>query len=124
MATKTQEARFSDGVFWETEQNYTREEVTILSGENLAASDVVGKVTASGKYVAYDNAASDGSQAAAGVLVVAVDASDADTLGAIVIRGPAIVNPDGLGWNTQDAAAQTAGLVDLAALDIIERTGV
>jgi hypothetical protein len=44
----------------------SRETITVLSGQNLEAAAVLGKVTASGKYKALDPAASDGSQTAAG----------------------------------------------------------
>jgi hypothetical protein len=43
---------------------HSREEVTIVSGQNLVAGAVVGKITTGGKYTAYDNVAVDGSQAA------------------------------------------------------------
>jgi head decoration protein D len=38
----------------------SRETITILSGQNLTAAAVLGKITASGKYKALDPAASDG----------------------------------------------------------------
>ncbi|CDO34052.1 head decoration protein [Novosphingobium sp. KN65.2] len=99
---------------------YHIKEVTLTSGENLVAGAVVGKVTTGGKYVAYDNTASDGSETAAGILYAAVDASGGDVTNArIVFRGPAIVNGNDLTWDAaNDAAAITAGKADLDTLGI------
>lgn len=106
----------------EFDPEFNREVVTVVSGQALAAGAVIGKITLSGKYAAYDNAAADGTEAAAGILYAAVDASAADAEGVAILRGPAVVNTAELVWDAgQDAAAQTAGLVDLAALDIIAR---
>ncbi len=54
-------------------------------GQALEAGAVLGKVTASGKYKAFDPAAVDGSEAAAGVLYGAVDASAADAEGVAIV---------------------------------------
>jgi hypothetical protein len=77
--TELQEGRYA-GEFVVSEGNgrISRETMTVLSGQSLQAGAVLGKVTASGKYKALNPAASDGSQAAAGVLYDAVDASGAD----------------------------------------------
>ena len=56
----------------------SRETVTVLSGQNLQAGAVLGKVTASGKYKALDPAAADGSQIATVILYDAVNASAAE----------------------------------------------
>lgn len=61
--------------------------VTIASGNNLAAGTVLGKVTASGKYVAYASGASDGSENPVGVLSKNVDATSEDKTGSIYLRG-------------------------------------
>jgi len=53
---------------------------------------ILGKITASGKYVAHDPAASNGTQMAAAVLWDSVDASGGDKNAVVLIRGPAIVN--------------------------------
>ncbi|MBB4267725.1 head decoration protein [Roseospira visakhapatnamensis] len=121
MTTLTEDLH--DGGFVASEGNghISREAVTIVSGQTLKAGAVIGKITASGKYAAYDNAATDGTQMAAGVLYGAVDASGADATGVAIVR-MAEVATDGLVWGaSQDAAAKTAGLADLAALTIIAR---
>jgi hypothetical protein len=64
----------------------SRETITVLSGQKLQAGAVLGKITASGKYKALAPAAVDGSEAAAGILYDAVDASAADAEGVAIVR--------------------------------------
>jgi len=98
---------------------YHVDEITVLSGQNLAVGDVVGIITASGKYTVYSNVAANGSQTAAGILVGAVNATAGDVTDARVLRrGPAIVNSNDLGWGANDAAGITAGKDDLLAIGI------
>jgi hypothetical protein len=75
----------------------SRETITVLSGQNLQAGAVLGKVTASGKYKALEPAAVDGSETAAGILYDAVDASAADSEGVAIVR-LAEVNAAELVW--------------------------
>ena len=94
----------------------------MASGQNLKAGTVVGKVTATSKYVAYDDDAVDGSQTAAGVVLEAVDASAADALVTMIARDAEVIT-EKLQWG---AAVTTQGekdaaVVDLAALGIIAR---
>ena len=99
----------------------SRETITVLSGQNLQAGAVLGKVTASGKYKALAPAAVDGSEAAAGILYDAVDASAADAEGVAVVR-LAEVNAAELVWPAGITAGQkTTALGQLAALTIIAR---
>jgi hypothetical protein len=91
----------------------------LISGQNLAAGRVLGKITASGKLTAYDNAAANGSETAVGILYAAVDASGGDKAKTRVLkRGPAVVNANDLGWGANDGAGITAGKADLLALGI------
>lgn len=100
-------------------EGYHIDEVTLVSGQNLAAGAVLGIITASGKYSAYDNGAATGIETAAGILLGAVDASGGDVTNARVMRrGPAIVNGNDLGWGANNAAGITAGKADLLALGI------
>jgi hypothetical protein len=94
---------------------YNRETVTVASGNALADGTVVGKITASGKYAAYDADAVDGSETAAGVLMGDVDASGADAVGVILARGPAVVSEDAL------IGLDAAGAVSLVAAGIVVR---
>ncbi|MAC56931.1 MAG: head decoration protein [Novosphingobium sp.] len=100
---------------------YHVEQITVLSGENLVAGAVLGKVTASGKYVAFDNAGTDdGRRTAAGILMDKVDASGGDvTTATALLRGPAMVNKNDLTWAAGvDTAEQAAALTTLMGLGI------
>lgn len=122
MATFTEGPLPLEFIFFELHPNYNRERITIASGTAaMKAGRVVGKITASGKHKHYDNTASDGSQVAAGVLLYDVDASAADTEAVVLFRGPAIVTADELGWGANDATGISAGITDLAAMNIIAR---
>lgn len=111
----------ADVLVWEEERGYSRDEVTILSGENLALGQVVGAVTASGKYKALDPAAVDGSQVAAGITVAKYDATTGDITGVIISRH-AIITTSALVWpGTATAEQKTTALEQLAVLGIIER---
>lgn len=114
-----------DGGFLVSEGNHTisREEILIAGGQNLQAGAVLGKITASGKYKAYDNAASDGSQTVAGILFGAVDASDvAEARGTAIVRN-AEVNAAELVWlDSLDSGEQETALAALkSTLGIIPR---
>jgi len=72
----------------------------------------------SGKYVAFDQDAVDGSEDAAGFLIADVDASAADTLGVIIERD-ALVAMDNLVWPADITADEkAAAIVQLDALGI------
>lgn len=95
----------------------SQEQITVLEDEVLEAGEVVGKVTASGKYVAWAPGASDGSQTVAGVLYAPVDATGADKPGVITARD-AEVDAALLTYPSGQLAAATTGLL---ALGIIVR---
>jgi hypothetical protein len=103
------------GEFLLSEANGTRSREPItLTGGSFPAGQVLGKITASGSYTAYDSAATDGSESAAAILYEAVDASTADATGVGIVRD-AEVKAARL---TDNDAAGTAAL---AALGIIVR---
>lgn len=116
----TETTHAGDFLLSEANGNRSRDNVTIVSGQDLAAGAVLGKITASGKYAAYDNTASDGTETAAGVLYAAVDASSADATGVAILRD-AEVNTNQIGWAANDATGITAGTADLKALGILVR---
>lgn len=69
----------------------------------LMAGTVVGKVTATGKYGAYDNGAIDGRETAVGFLMEEINLKDGDVTAPIMTHGSVIVaRTSGL-----DAAART-----------------
>ncbi len=108
---------------WESFSDYTRETVTIASGAgNLEPGSVLGKITTGGKYTRLAPAATNGSQNPAGILWAGVDATAADALGVVILRGPALVNRHDLVWPEGATEAQiTAATTALAALGIVLR---
>lgn len=76
---------------------------TIISGQNLTRGAVLGKITASGKLKAVDDAAVDGSQTPYAVLAVDTDASGGDKTAVIYLSGAFNVNA--LSFGGDDTAA-------------------
>jgi hypothetical protein len=126
--TLDESPRLSDWLKGETQDPpfYCRESVTVLAGEQLQTGDVVGKITATGKYAAFDPDASDGTETAAGVLISQSLEGDtaADQPAAILARGPAVVRKQNLGWGAGvDSNDKAAAYVSLEALGIQCETG-
>jgi len=121
MTTVTESRHPGEHVVSEASGSRSREQVTLASGNNLAAGTVLGVVTSSGKYAVFDQDAVDGTGAAAAILYAAVDASAADAECVVHVRDCEI---DGaaLTWPADilDAERDTA-IAALAALGIIVR---
>lgn len=117
----TETNRAGEFIISEGNGTYSREAITVVSGQNLAAGTIVGKITASGKYKAYDDDNVDGSEAAAGILYAAVDASGGDAPGVIICRQAEVADSLLVWASTNDSGDKTAGKADLAALGIIIR---
>lgn len=101
--------------------NRSFDDITLLSGQDLAAGTVLGKITASGKYAGMDTGSPDGRATAAGILLAATDASAGDVVCAAVLRD-AEVNGEQLVFpSTSPAADEAAAAVSLATLGIIVR---
>ena len=105
----------------EANGNYSREVVTV-TGADLGAATVLGKVTASGKYAILAPAAADGTETAAAVLYDTAKAAVADAqqvahVRACEVNGLVLVWPDGI-----SAPQKAAAIADLAAAGIIVRT--
>lgn len=99
----------------------SREAIVIASGANLAPGSVLGKVTASGKYVLLAPDATDGSQNAAAILYADATAATAD-VGATANVRDCEVNGNLLTWPAGITAPQkTAATTALAALGVIIR---
>ena len=60
------------------EHPVTSRQITLLAGQNLARGAVLGKITATGKYILSLSAAVDGSEVPDAVLAEATDATAAD----------------------------------------------
>lgn len=90
--------------------------VTVAATTTLPAGLVLGRITATGKYVPYDNGAVDGSEVASAVLYGELrneGVAPADFIGTIINFGAEVRLAD-LEWNGQLQAAIDAGVVDLA----------
>ena len=100
--------------------NIINEEIKVASGAGiLFPGTVLGKVTASGKYVAHDVTLANGAQTAAAILFHKVDATAADALTVATVNGPATINGNDL--------ILKAGIVDadkLAALNALRAKGM
>lgn len=93
----------------------SREEVTVAAAAGaMVSGTVVGKITASGKYVAYNNAAADGSEVAAGILYTACPDVAVDQKAVIHARQCEVM-ADRL------TGSDANGVADLKALGIIVR---
>lgn len=96
----------------EANGSLSREEVVISStAAAMVPGTVLGKITATGEYVAYNNANADGSEVAAAILYRAAKDSAADQK-AVVIARFAEVKKDEL------TGIDAAGEADLLALGI------
>lgn len=85
------------------------EEIIIASGAGvLKPGTVIGKITASGKYVLHDVALSNGAEAAAAILFHPVDATSADVKTVATVRGPANINGNNLTYKTGISAPNKA----------------
>lgn len=87
-------------------------DVTIASGQNLTRGALLGKITASGKYVLSLAAAIDGSQTPVAILAEDVDATGGDKSGIVYISGD--FNENAITYGTGHTADSVrAGLRDL-----------
>jgi hypothetical protein len=126
MPVLTEQPSMGDVLKYEVNPNYTREEITLLQGMPYPIGSVLGQITASGKYKLATATGSDGAQIASAVLLYAVDATLADAIGIVVVRGPSIVSRAALAYDgsVDDGTKITAKIAQLAAVGIIARDGV
>lgn len=122
MTTFTEVAHAAGFIISEANGQRSRQNVTLASGQVVKAGQVLGIITSGGKYSAYSNQNSDGTEVAKAISINAVDATAGDTTIAVIARD-AEVNADELTYEagsdspTDDAAA----VVDLASVHIIVR---
>jgi hypothetical protein len=123
MPVQTESNSLGDWLKFEEDNLYSRDEVTVASGQNLATGTVIGVITASGKVTQLAPAASDGSETAAGVLLNPVDASTGDKPGVIIARH-AICSDKGLIWPGSITGPQKAAAISqLKTSGILVREG-
>ncbi|OUS08001.1 head decoration protein [Rhodobacterales bacterium 52_120_T64] len=123
MAPLVQPASLGDVLKYEVNPNYTRETITLLAGVAYPVGSVLGRITASGKFTLASDGGVDGAEVAAALLLYSVDAMLADTLGVVIVRGPAIISPANLTFDASvdDATKTATKIAELAALGIIAR---
>lgn len=89
--------------------------VTVPADTTLESGAVLGQITASGKYVPFDDSASDGRETAAGILYAKLenDTEAADDQAGVIVNFGAEVRSADLVW--EEGVDENAGLADLAA---------
>lgn len=123
MPVQAEQNYLGDWLKFEEDNHYSREEATVVSGQNLGTGTVIGIITASGKVTQLAPAAADGSENAAGVLLLPVDATAADQPGVIIARH-ALCSDKGLVWPGSITGPQkTAAINQLKSLGILVREG-
>lgn len=121
MTTKTEtnhDAEFLLG----SEENISLEKVTLITGQNLLAGTVLGKITASGKYTQHSTGAADGSQSALAILRSDCDATSIDKPCVVVARLAEVTDTKLIYMTGITAPNKTAAIAALLAQNIIVRT--
>ncbi|HIO30728.1 head decoration protein [Marinobacter salarius] len=110
---KTETTRAGEFLVSEANGKLSREAITVTGGPYLPGQ-VLGKITASGKYTAYASGASNGTETAAAILWDAADGSSADVTAVGIVR---LAEVDEALLTGEDADA----LTDLSASFVIAR---
>jgi hypothetical protein len=123
MPTLTDAAPYYTGeaLEFEAHPSFCRDTETIAQAAGkVKPNTVLGKITASGKYVPLAPGASDGSENAARVLIDGVDATAGDTKAAVWAR-TVVLNQGELNWGAANAGQITAAIAALKLLGIVVR---
>ena len=116
----TEGARTAAFLLSEANGKFSRDNVAIAAGE-LAPGTVLGRVTATGKYVQFAPGAADGSETVAGILYAAADASAAEADGVAVVRQAELKGEELIWPEAITAPQKTAAVAALAVLGLIIR---
>lgn len=121
MPPLTEPNRSGDFLLFEEDHHYSRDVVTIAASADLEPGTVLGKVTASGKFIRSVETASDGSETATAVLLSPAKAETADVTDALVIARHARVKRHGLLFDASydDTAKRDAAVAELASVGIL-----
>lgn len=84
-------------------------QVTIASGQNLPAMAPIAQVTATGKFVIWNPAGTDGSEVPVYLTSYAVDATSGDKQAQVIKAGT--FNPEYVQWPTSTAAQKLRAFV-------------
>ncbi|CAK0777453.1 Head decoration protein [Gammaproteobacteria bacterium] len=107
---------------WEEEQLYSRDQVTVAAGQNLPIGTVMGRVTATGHFKAFDPTAGDGSEQAVGILLGHIDATLIDRDDGLMLARAGILASRYVVWPVGITATQkVTALEQLAKLGVMLR---
>lgn len=123
MTVFTEGRNSGEGLMSEATGSRSREAAVVASGAGIIApGSVLGRITASGKYVLSPETGADGSQVAVAIAIYGCDATAADQEIAIIARD-AEWNGNTLTYHStvNDAAKIAAKQAQLAAVGIIAR---
>ena len=119
----TEGKNLGDLLKYEGPNLYSREEVTVASGQNLKRGAVVGMVTTSGLIKQLAPAAEDGTEVTIGIMMDDVNASTGNTKTVAIMR-EAIVAHNAVVWPASITAAQKkAATESLKNYGIVLRKG-
>lgn len=125
MPAITEGLNLGDLLKYEAPNLFSRDQVTVASGQTLPLGAVVGIVTATGKVKQIDPSATDGSQYAAGVLMQPCDAALIDREDGLMVARHAIVADHALTWPAAiTVAKKQAAILQLKSLGVLIRKGV
>ena len=125
MPAITEGLNLGDLLKYEAPNLFSRDQVTVASGQTLPLGAVVGIVTSTGKVKQIDPSATDGSQYAAGVLMQPCDAALIDREDGLMVARHAIVADHALTWPVAITAAEKqAAVLQLKSLGVLIRKGV
>lgn len=119
MAVLTQSIQVGEFLLSEASGERSREQVTVTVAGSVAlpSGTVLGKITATGKYIKYLNGAVDGSQTAAAILLNPLAAVNGDYKCAVFVRDCEVSGAMLNGGSGVDAP----GAVELVAAGVIVR---
>ena len=125
MPAITEGLNLGDLLKYEAPNLFSRDQVTVASGQTLPLGAVVGIVTATGKVKQIDPSATDGSQYAAGVLMQPCDAALIDREDGLMVARHAIVADHAMTWPAAITVAEKqAAVLQLKSLGVLIRKGV
>ena len=125
MPAITEGLNLGDLLKYEAPNLFSRDQVTVASGQALPLGAVVGIVTTTGKVKQIDPSATDGSQYAAGVLMQPCDAALIDREDGLMVSRHAIVADHALTWPAAITVAEKqAAVLQLKSLGVLIRKGV
>ena len=125
MPVITEGLNLGDLLKYEAPNLYSRDQVTVASGQNLVLGTVVGIDATTAKVKHIDPAATDGTEVAVGVLATSVDATLIDREDGILIARHAVVADHALTWPAGIAPLdKAAAIAQLKAAGVLVRHAV